>query len=590
MSLSKYNTRKAYLASMMIFPIFFGLWSLMLGQDRNEDLANYHLYNAFAFLNDKLNIDFSVGSIQSYFNPILDLPYFWLIQNTPPQMVSFFMGTLHGLIYIPLAIIIKKIIFFKANKSHYIVIFLALAGCLTGNFLAGLGNSMGDNLTALIEIVSFALIIYYWEDINNSSQKAIVILLFSGLISGAGLALKLSNVPFAMSMCIALLLSSNTDLKKRFSISLLFGIGVLIGMGIFGGFWYQTMWQKFHNPVFPLYSNIFPNAFLSFDDYSESQFGPKTIIEYIFFPFVSAFDYHRAGRGLIHQFIWPLLETLCILILINNFYIRKILIDAREKFLFYFVLFAYLIWMILLSYQRYIVTIELLTPIVLYLLISLLNPNKNNWKLIKTIVILSILITLIGGFGTFGHSSYKKYALEAEIPIIEFPEKSSVLMPDKSPIGWLVTLFPKDLAFIRLNQFKNSFEYTYELLQKRQGKIYAIFSGEYNWREDNINKWNNVLKKLGLLSSNKACAKLERFIIDIKFRGQISHSNNSCYLSIKDNDFIDLDQGNNQRIHDARKTIRDHGLILDENSCKVMKANIGSQNWRYIWCAVSKAQ
>ena len=42
----------------LIVPILFGLFSLALGQDTNWDLYNYHLYNPFALLNGKLDIDF----------------------------------------------------------------------------------------------------------------------------------------------------------------------------------------------------------------------------------------------------------------------------------------------------------------------------------------------------------------------------------------------------------------------------------------------------------------------------------------------------------------------------------------------------
>ncbi len=68
--------KKNYKIFFFLVPIFFGAWSYLLGQDRNADLINYHLYNAFAFLNNK-HYDFAVAGLQSFFNPLIDLPYYF---------------------------------------------------------------------------------------------------------------------------------------------------------------------------------------------------------------------------------------------------------------------------------------------------------------------------------------------------------------------------------------------------------------------------------------------------------------------------------------------------------------------------------
>ena len=50
---------------------------------RNElfwDLLNYHYYNAFAFLHNRLNYDIVLGGENSFFNPLPDLPLYWMIQ------------------------------------------------------------------------------------------------------------------------------------------------------------------------------------------------------------------------------------------------------------------------------------------------------------------------------------------------------------------------------------------------------------------------------------------------------------------------------------------------------------------------------
>lgn len=64
--------------------VLFGILSVMLGQDANWDLRNYHLYNAYAWLNDRLETDLAPAQMQSYFVPVLDVPYYGMSVHWPP--------------------------------------------------------------------------------------------------------------------------------------------------------------------------------------------------------------------------------------------------------------------------------------------------------------------------------------------------------------------------------------------------------------------------------------------------------------------------------------------------------------------------
>ena len=45
------------------------------------DFANYHYYNAYAFLNNRLNYDIAPASVNTFFNPLIELPLYFLIQK-----------------------------------------------------------------------------------------------------------------------------------------------------------------------------------------------------------------------------------------------------------------------------------------------------------------------------------------------------------------------------------------------------------------------------------------------------------------------------------------------------------------------------
>lgn len=49
----------------LAMPVLFGLVSLMLGQDDNWDMKNYHWYDPYALLHGRVGVDMAPGQWQS---------------------------------------------------------------------------------------------------------------------------------------------------------------------------------------------------------------------------------------------------------------------------------------------------------------------------------------------------------------------------------------------------------------------------------------------------------------------------------------------------------------------------------------------
>jgi len=581
-------------------PFFFALWSVFLGQDRSFDLASYHYYNAYSFLHKKFDIDFAVAVIQSYFNPLLDVPYYFLNQHFTPPLIGFLFGFFHGLIFLLIYQIAESILFFgqynKKNEVNYLVFFVAFAGCLTPNFLAGIGNNMGDNTTAVINLISLCLIIKKWHLFKKFNTQSFFWLSLSGLIIGFSVGLKLTNAPFALSMALALFFLP-IQLFIKFRFFLVFSLFVVLGILISGGFWFLNLWQHFGNPFFPLLSDIFPNNFSNINTLT-NIWTPKNIETFLFFPFFKFFGYHMPGDSLARELLWPVLYILLFwggfLRVKRNFFFKFNTRLAKENFLIFFIISSYILWMLIFGVQRYLVTIEILLPLAIFFLVNRLKLNSSIKKNIFHLLILaSVLITLLGGFGTFGHTRWISPAIFAEKPIVEVPKDSIVFMSDNSPISWLVTLFPSELSFFRLNTFDfKSTKLTLDnALIKKPHYRYAMFSGFYNWRVDNVEKWDNFLSYLNLKNTLTRCIFLDHFIKKIKFRGVVIYTNKDnemCTLSILDKDYFDPILAKNNLIKNNKSELRKFNLILDENSCQDYNARLGTQKWNYIWCKVSR--
>src|ERR1700680_117782 len=70
----------------------------VLRQDANWDLRNYHFYNAWAFAHDRLGWDLAPAQLQTFLNPLLDLPFYWMVAaDWPPRLISFVMALPAGI-------------------------------------------------------------------------------------------------------------------------------------------------------------------------------------------------------------------------------------------------------------------------------------------------------------------------------------------------------------------------------------------------------------------------------------------------------------------------------------------------------------
>src|SRR5436190_23714620 len=78
--------------------LFGGFASLLRGVDTNWDLRNYHFYNPWAWLHGRLGFDYAPAQVQSYYSPLLDLPFYSLAAaHLPAFAITFLMGLPFGL-------------------------------------------------------------------------------------------------------------------------------------------------------------------------------------------------------------------------------------------------------------------------------------------------------------------------------------------------------------------------------------------------------------------------------------------------------------------------------------------------------------
>ena len=81
---------------LALIPGAMGIKAYRMGKDTNWDLRNYHFYNGYAQLENRMDVDISPAQMQTYFNPILDVPLYWLYTSLPSKVVGVLYGCIQG--------------------------------------------------------------------------------------------------------------------------------------------------------------------------------------------------------------------------------------------------------------------------------------------------------------------------------------------------------------------------------------------------------------------------------------------------------------------------------------------------------------
>ncbi len=133
--------RSLVLTLSVAVPIAFGAVSIGFHRSFDWDLMNYHYYNAFAFLNDRIGFDIAPAQLQSYFNPLIDLPFYWLANNLPAVAVAFVMGAIQGLNFTMVYLLFWAMTPISSRRLRIMTGFaIATAACLSPGFVMGLGR------------------------------------------------------------------------------------------------------------------------------------------------------------------------------------------------------------------------------------------------------------------------------------------------------------------------------------------------------------------------------------------------------------------------------------------------------------------
>jgi putative flippase GtrA len=478
--------------------IIGGVISLKLGQDANWDIKNYHIHNAWAFLNNRIGIDIFPAGIQSYFNPLIDLPYYMVAFEwfpNSPRLVAFLMGLPAGFLLFFVFLCVSEVIS-SYKMSRYIglsaigiVVTIGITGAAT---ISQWGTTFNEIQIAALVVAGLYLIIAKidLDELNFTSFTV------AGFSLGVAAGLKLTAALYAPGAFLVIVLVSLKWKLGAYRV-IYFSLGWWLGFLLFYGWWGFRLFDLMGSPMFPMFDGLFDSPLIGPGIGMDSQFLPISFGEILFYPF-----YWLAPHSMVvlePTFADPRFAVAYLAILVigvtyiyyricKGSYVHSTLtidlMPRKAAALIIWLVFSYVLWQIMFSILRYAVPIEVFTGLVmliaLLLIARLLDFLKYSWSVILSLIMLGGLSAVYTDYPDWGRVKYGNKVVEIES--LALPDNSLVIFSGP-PVAYLAPFLNKgkiDVSFIGITaELLSQQDYPLwkkiaERIQKHVGNIYMV--------------------------------------------------------------------------------------------------------------------
>jgi hypothetical protein len=470
----------AYLASVVIG---WAIFVVCRGEDRAWDFRNYHWYIPYAFLHGRMAIDVAVAHQATFYNPFLDIPFYWLATHLHSWMALGILGAVQGANIVPLYLIMRSV--FQGENRVLASVILSLL-CMTGSLTLYLaGTTYYDNVMSVFVLSGLALVIVNRDRLREGPLWfGAAVACVAGLLVGSAMGLKLPEAPFALGFAAALAVLPG-DWRHRTSRLLGGGIGGIAGVALFAGYWFVKMDHLTGNPLFPYFNQFFHSPLALTASYRDMRFIPTHLKTQLLFPLLFSIDWGVADDLPFHDVRVGVAYVLVIVSLVMALFVR----GRHDRFaapdaawaLIAFVSVSYIAWLKIFGIYRYILLLEMMAPLVIVLAIDLWPLSARTRASLMGVALLGVLVLT--------HADLPQRApvgdpyIQVTIPPIAHVEKTMILMTGETPMGFLAPAFPPEIPIVRIDGWmiapKDGSRLTAETLARVaafKGDLYVVFN------------------------------------------------------------------------------------------------------------------
>lgn len=576
--------------------VLAALLSVYKGQDTNWDLLNYHRYVAHAYFHDRLALDLAPAGMQSYFNPTLDIPVYWMSERWPGWVVGAAIGAWHGLVFVFTWLTVCAC--WPSGRAD-LRLLVAAAGVLAPVFWGGLGNTMGDNAAAVFVLAAVWMAVRLCQ-LAPSVQPGRVAGMAAciGLLLGLATALKLTQVTMSLALVLVLWWQLGFSARAGLVLTSLVPAG-LIGVCLGGGWWFWQVWQQFGNPFFPQFGTLFPSPLADGVSIVDKRFVPESVLGFVLRPVLMLLRPSVTSEFFVLPLLWPAWFGAGVWLLWRVLRQRVTASTAwtpAQSLVLGFVLFASMLWAALFGIYRYTAAMEPLLPLCILLLAHRAGWLARGERWLKRFLALSMATALLGGAVNWGHTAWAEVTYRPASPMVVEGQRPLVIAVGNAQ-SWLIPFLPGHARYTSLGgslDFGRPFDAAVQKRAVESDRIYAIVGMSQNWRFDVVDKANGALDALGLLNQAAACQGLELLLRRTRVHAGFSRCEGAsclrrCELTKLSTDQDEVDRRDARDFDQAKRVLGGLGLGLASERCTTEGAYIGQKRYPFRLCELARS-
>ncbi len=247
------------------------LAALVLRQDANWDLRNYHLYTPLAWLDGRLDRDIAAAQLQSWYNPVADLPFALLVRaGAGGWLVSLWLALPTALaLFFALRLLDALMPAQRSRLRSWMAGLVAITGAAV---YPGTAATFNDQFVAALVLGGL-----WWMVAARARHGDWAVWLPIGLLGGLAAGVKLTAAMYCAAF-IAAAVAAGPLRRAPVRLAAL-AAGGLAGAALGWGPWAWRLWSRHGNPLFPYFNQWFGSPDAALEEGRDLRFVPHNLWE-----------------------------------------------------------------------------------------------------------------------------------------------------------------------------------------------------------------------------------------------------------------------------------------------------------------------
>lgn len=428
------------------------------GADLNFDLLNYHFFSGYAIYEGRLGQDLAPSGLYTFFNPYWDVITYVANSRLGFPWNSWVLLTIQLFSLLPLIGILRELETSFELPHASVEGMLAFCLCvLSPVWLSELGTSFFSSDTAFFILLALWLVIRAVSD--RAAPSPSIGFLLAGVLAGLATGLKLTNMVFLLALPFGLMpLLLRGDLRLASRLGAYYFVGALLGTAL-TAWWNYYLLIEWGSPIYPFFNRIFQSPYwepYSFRDIRWKFHSPSELLAF------AANAWQLTTKTSESPFadgrlpIAGLAIGVTAVIQAVRFLRSRGPVAAQRSApapaaVLWFAGVAFGLWALVFAYQRYLIPVELLAGLILWILVR---------KMFRSAAAVLVMLLILGccawvisvpdwdhDKGLLGHGA-DRFGLEIPHELISTP---AVYLVSKKPISYVFAFLHPDSRFLRID-------------------------------------------------------------------------------------------------------------------------------------------